>query len=814
MEGSGPGLVANGLGFAAGVGSLFLLLSFPPIWLPMLAATLLFVSAWRFGCLRPLAFAASGFLWAQIQASQVLCEPFPDGYISKDVELTGRIAGLPGRSGEARRFLFRVEGAGADGRDIDFDGLVRLSWYRGAPALTAGERWRLVVRLKPPHGFANPGGFDYERWLFQQGVKATGYVRGGDGNLLLDPGAGPYVVDRWRQRLRDRIAEVLGASTGEGLTQALVLGDRSGLTPEQWEVLTRTGTNHLIAISGLHIGIVAGFLFFIVRWVWSRSARLCLMIAAPRAAALAALMGAFGYSAMAGFAVSTQRALIMLAVVLGAVVSSRTVRPVSGITLALVGVLTLDPRAVLSYGFWLSFGAVAALLFALGRRLEAGGSWSKWGNAQWAVALGLLPLLLLLFGRASVIAPIVNLIAVPLFSVALLPAVLVASLLGLVPGLESPLVLSAQVLEQVFGLLEAVSEWDWAAATLSWRPVWVWCVAFAGAVLLLAPRGLPGRWLGLMLMLPLPLLHPAVPAHGEAELTLLDVGQGLAVVVRTRRHALVFDTGPGFPSGFNTGNAVVLPYLRHEGVDGIDTLVVSHADRDHAGGFEGLRGKIPIGRILAGEPAEIAGADAVPCLAGEDWTWDGVEFALLHPAVAGGEGNDGSCVLRVRTGRASVLLTGDIGMAVEGDLVETQRERLRSTVLVAAHHGSDTSSSSDFLEAAAPRYVLFSAGFANRFGFPAAAVRKRVATLGAAQLDTASAGAIAFDLRPDGVEGPRRYRSSGSRLWTHQLGEDAGSFSPAPASSIMTDGGRSRPFVWTASEAAKNGDKTGSAHYE
>ncbi|WP_133512764.1 DNA internalization-related competence protein ComEC/Rec2 [Candidatus Thiosymbion oneisti] len=774
LRGSKPGLIANGLGFASGVGVLFLLPSLPPLWPPLLLAVPAVAVAWRWPLLRPFAYALAGFLWAWIQVCQVLCGPFPETLVRRDLELTGRIAGLPGEAGDGgARFLFQVEHTRADGRAIGFDGLVRLSWYRNAPALRAGERWRLTARLKLPHGFANPGGFDYERWLFQQGIEATGYVRGAGENLRLDAGSGIYVIDRWRQGLRERIREILPDATGEALVRALVLGDRSGLGPEQWEVLTRTGTNHLIAISGLHVGMVAAFLFFLSRWVWSRSVRLILLIAAPRAGAIAALVGAVAYSALAGFAVSTQRALIMLAVILGAVLSSRTVRPASGIVLALVGVLILDPQAVLAYGFWLSFAAVAVLLAAFGQRLGTNKFRRNWGRAQWVVALGLLPLLLLLFGRAPVVAPLVNLVAVPLFSLVLLPVVLTASLLGLLPGLglELPLVLTAQLLEGEFGLLEVVSGWDWAAVTVSRRPIWVWVGAFAGVLLLLAPRGLPGAWLGSLFLLPLALIRPPVPSEGTAEFTLLDVGQGLAAVVRTRRHVLVYDTGPRFPSGFNTGAAVILPYLHHQGVRHIDTLIISHADRDHAGGFAGLNGKLPIGRILSGEPRELAGGRARPCLAGNDWTWDGVDFELLYPATAGRKGNPSSCVLRVNIPGAgsSVLLTGDIDAGVEDGLVATQHGRLASTILVAGHHGSATSTGTAFLAAVAPRFVLYAAGYANRFGLPNPAVRERVAVQGAAQLDTASAGAISFRLGPTGIEGPWSFRREHKRLWSHRV---------------------------------------------
>ena len=777
-RGRGPssrtGLAVNGLCFALGVGLLQLFSRMPPLWPWALAALLLCAAAWRLRLLRPLAFGGLGLLWAQVNACHILCDPFPEHLVRQDLQVVGIVASLPEQRDWATRFLFQVQETSRGTQSLPFRGLVRLSWYRGAPPLLVGERRRLSVRLKSPHGLANPGGFDYERWLFQQGIRATGYVRSAAGDGMLEPGPGAFLIDRWRQGLRDHLARVLGDSPATGFVQALVLGERSALTPGQWEVLTRTGTNHLIAISGLHVGLVATFLFFLFRWVWSRSARLVLLLAAPRAAALGALMGALAYSALAGFAVSTQRAIIMLAVVLGSVLFSRTTRPASGLALALVGVLILDPRAVLSYGFWLSFGAVAVLFHALGSRLPSRGLWSRWGNAQWAVALGLLPMLLLLFGRASLIAPLVNLVAVPLFGLVLLPLTLVSAFISQIPGLEAPLLLTARLLEQGFVSLEAVAGWEWSAASIPGGPVWVWAAAFSGALLLLAPRGFPARWLGLILLLPLPLLRPPVPAQGEFWFTLLDVGQGLSAVVRTHRHTLVFDTGPGFSSGFNTGAAVLVPFLRDKGVANLDLLILSHGDRDHVGGLGGLASGMPIGRILAGEPDEVVGAEAEPCRAGERWTWDGVEFAFLHPVEQGRKGNDNSCVLRLSTTRGdALLLPGDIEKGVEHDLVEEQGEALTSRVLVAGHHGSSTSSSQSFLQAVSPRWVLFASGYANRFGFPTDPVRKRVAELGASGLETSATGAIGFRFGDAGLVGPRLFRAEHPRLWRRpsRLGE-------------------------------------------
>ncbi len=758
------GFAGSALGFAVGVLLLYLAPGLPALWPLVSLSVALAVASRFFPVLWPLAFLAIGLAWAQVHACRMLCEPFPEGYTRQDLVVEGRIASLPEETAGAVRFLFRVDSARREGLDIGFTGLVRLAWYVDQPDLRPGERWRLSVRLKPPHGFANPGGFAYERWLFLQGIRATGSVRDKGVHQRLEDGPGRYPIDRWRQGLQRHISDTLSGEPGQGLVRALVLGDRSGLSPEQWEVLARTGTNHLVAISGLHVGLVAAFLFFLVRRAWSLSARLVLAAPAPRAAAVVAFLGAFGYSGLAGFAVSTQRALIMLAVVLGAIFWGRIVRPAAGLLLALVGVLLLDPGAVLSYGFWLSFGAVAVLLYSLGRRLPDARVWSRWGRAQWAVAVGLLPMLLLLFGRASLVAPLVNLLAVPLFSLILLPGVLTATMASLLPGLDSLLVGAAYVLDRGFGLLVEASTWSWAVASVSGRPGWVWVSAFSGALLLLVPRGVPGRWLGVLLLSPLLLVRPAVPAPGEAEFTLLDVGQGLSAVVRTRHHALVYDVGPAYASGFNTAEAVLLPFLREEGIERIDLLILSHADRDHAGGFPALNARIPIGGVLSGEPT---GEKARPCRTGDAWTWDGVRFELLHPDEEGLKGNDSSCVLSVRTSGASVLLPGDIGGRVEDRLAAEMGTRLRSDILVASHHGSAGSSSAVFLAAVAPRYVLYSTGFADRFGFPAQEVRERVAALGAAQLDTAATGAIRFRLGRDALVGPDLHRQRQRRLWTH-----------------------------------------------
>ncbi len=757
--------VPAALGFALGVCLFFMGGGLPQDVRLELAVLAMAVFAWRWASVRPLLWLLLGLLWAQFRTCGLLCHPFPAELARADLRLEGRVASLPELKAGGTGFRFRVERTWQDERELDFTGLVRLTWG-GAPPMRVGESRVLVARLKPPHGFANPGGFDYERWLFQQGILATGYVREGGDLGIKDSSAGPFWIDRWRQSLSERLSQPLEGSTAEGLVLALVLGEDTALTPAQWEVMTRTGVNHLVSISGLHVGLLAASLFFLTRWFWSRSPWLVSRLAAPRAGALGGLVAAMVYSALAGFAVATQRSMIMLGVVLVALLWSRTPRPWTALTFALAAVLLLDPTGVLSFGLWLSFGGVAALIYGLGNRLSLAGLWGRWGQAQWVVSLGFLPLLLLLFSRASVVSPLVNLVAIPLFGL-LLPVVLIAALLFLIAGVSSPLIWSANLLAWLMDGLQAISAWPWAAISIAARPDWAWVAAFGGSLLLITPRGLPGRWLGLPLLLPLGLLAPPAPALGEAWLQLLDVGQGLSAVVRTTHHTLVFDTGPTFLGGFNTGEAVLVPYLREQGLNRIDTLILSHGDQDHAGGFAGLAGKVPIDRILAGEsPEHRAGLRLESCLAGQGWNWDGVDFRVLHPPRAGLRGNDSSCVLRLATQGASLLLVGDLGQVPEKQLA--RHANLAATLLVAGHHGSNNSSSTEFLAAVAPSWVLYSSGFINRFGFPSLPVRERVAATGARELNTAETGAIGFVLTATGIDGPELFREVHPRLWSRR----------------------------------------------
>lgn len=715
---------------------------------------------------RLLAAAVAGFLWAWLAAAALLQQELPAALEGEDVILEGVVASIPEPDGQRIRFLFQSERLFHQGDEGMAPGRVRLSWYRPYPVLEAGQRWRLQVRLKRPHGMANPGTFDYEGWLFQQGIRATGYVRGGDATLLLAQDSGRVPLQRLRQRLHAQLGALSGGHDLTGLVAALALGERQGLTREQWQRLRATGTNHLVAISGLHVGIVAGLLFFLVRRLWPWAERL----PAPKAAALAALAAAACYAALAGFSVPTQRALLMVAVAMLALFSQRAVRPARVLALALLAVLLLDPLAVLAPGFWLSFGAVAVILYGMGGRLGAAGWWWRWGRVQLLVALGLAPLLAVFFQQVPLVAPLANLLAVPWVSLLVVPLVLLGTALAPLASLPAGWALQAALwaldvlwwwLELCAGLVPA--EWSVLAAA-----PWTVLPAGLGIAWLLAPRGWPARWLGLLWLLPMLLVRPATPPSGEAWVTVLDVGQGLAVLVRTAGHVLLYDTGPRFGPDSDAGEMVVVPVLRHLGVRRLDALVLSHGDSDHAGGASAVFEAIPVGRFLSGASGRLPWAEHEPCRRGQRWHWDGVEFEVLFPPPEGrgrGKGNHGSCVLRITAADTSLLLTGDIEAAAERELLAGAPQALAVEVLVAPHHGSKTSSTAPFVTAVAARHVLFSVGYRNRYGLPHPAVAARYREMGAELHTTAARGALTLRLGGAALA-VESWRQQARRYWS------------------------------------------------
>ncbi len=737
-------------------------------WLVGLSLLLLFL-LWfipRHVVFGVLAAACFGFLWAACHGHWELQQGLEPSLEGKEISVTGVIVSLPQHGPHRVRFVLAPDSAKLAGKSVVVPERLRLNWYNDYPErLEPGQQWQLLVKLKRPWGMMNPGGFDYEAWLFQHGVRATGYVRRSQQNRLLEENPWSAPLQYLRAKLHQRLEEPLKAHPAKGIIIALALGERGAITGNQWEVLLASGTNHLVAISGLHVGLVAGLIFFLVRLIWRHCPACCLRLPAPKAAALAALLTGIFYAALAGFSIPTQRAMLMLSLVLGAILWQRPLIPWRALFLAFWLVLLWQPMAVLSAGFWLSFTAVAVILFGMSGRLRMTGLWWKWGRVQWLVAIGLMPLLLLFFQQGSLSAPLANLIAVPLVGFLVVPLTLLGT--AMLPFWER----GGEVLVQ---WAATVVQWSWPALEGLTRhtpqlshlaPAWTLLPGFIGVIWLLMPRGWPLRSLGVALLLPAFLVRSATPPSGTAEFTLLDVGQGLAAVVQTHRHTLVFDTGPRYPSGFDTGKAVLLPFLRKQGVEQVDLLVVSHGDNDHIGGARSLTEGLAVSKLVTSVPQKISWTGTEPCRSGESWWWDGVHFAMLHPPrqTRLARGNDDSCVLKVTAGGESVLLTGDIEAPAERELLASGID-LSAQVLVAPHHGSKTSSTEAFIAAVGPRWVLYPVGYRNRYGFPRPLIKGRYRRAGVQELASYQTGAISLTLGGGRLE-PQAWRETARRYW-------------------------------------------------
>jgi competence protein ComEC len=739
-----------------------------------------------------------GYAWAALLAQLALAPALAPGDEGRDLQVIGIVDSLPARFEQGIRFNLKVEQTLTPGTAVP--PRVALSWYadRGNDAasladLQPGQRWQLAVRLQRPHGNANPGGFDYEAWLLEQGMRATGYVRTtglmrGAGNRRLDdfvPGFGS-AVERSRAFLRARILHALAGREYAGVIVALVIGDQRGIDQSDWQVFNRTGIGHLISISGLHITMIAGLVALGVSALWRRSfftgAQLPLLLPAQKVAALAGVVAALLYVLLAGFGVPAQRTLYMLAVVALALWTGRLSAVTHVLCAALGVVLLLDPWAVLWPGFWLSFGAVAMILFAGHGRLGPApggmrGTLLLAGRTQWAVTLGLVPLTMLLFGQVSLVGPLANAVAIPLVSFVVTPLALAGSLLP--DPLCGWLLLAAHAavaaLAWLLGHLAALPAAVWRApAPQGWAQSWIFLLALGGTLWLLMPRGWPQRWAGAVAWLPLLLQLPDRPPPGTFRVTAFDVGQGMALLVETAGHRMLYDTGPGYAPGADAGSRVILPYLRMRGIGALDGIVISHGDTDHTGGAPALLQELRVGWLASSlqntHPVARAAARHLHCAAGQRWEWDGIRFEMLHPAPAsyadtGLKTNARSCVLRISgkgTGRA-VLLAGDIEAAQETALLAAAPASLRADVLLAPHHGSGTSSTPAFLQAVRPSVGIFQVGYRNRYKHPKKAVYERYGTLGIERLRTDIDGALTLDAGT--AIAIERYRNAHARYW-------------------------------------------------
>ena len=712
---------------------------------------------------RIVALWAAGMLWALVSASMLLGQRLAPEFEGRDWLIQGDVVSITAVRGGQARFDF------APDSQPGLPHKLRLTWFETAAPPAAAERWQLRVRLRVPRGFANPGAFDYEGSLYREGIGATGYVRSSPDNLKL--------ADRWwshpvlssRAAIAGRINASLSGRAAASVVAGLAVGATEGISPAQWHVFAATGTTHLIAISGLHVTMVAACVILAAGALWRlprhRPPRTCRSDVACLCGAVAAL----GYALLAGFSVPTQRTLVMLLIGLGSQWLRRAQPASQVLSAALIGVLVIDPHAVLTAGFWLSFLAVAALLAMLGG-LPARRPLRQFFTAQNVVSVALLPATLLLFGSVSLVAPVVNLVAIPVFSFILVPLTLLGTAsLGLLPALSHVFFALAGLsvdllwpaLEWAGGLPAAIVHFPRPSITIS-------VLLVCGAPIVLCP--LPWRVrVTTLLLVPLLLVGSRRPTAGDFDLAVLDVGQGLAVVVRTASHALLFDAGPRFRNGSSAGELAVVPYLHHVGIRALDLVVISHADADHAGGVAAVERAVDVREMRRGAGVPAFGMPAAPCERGEAWVWDQVRFRFLSP----GRGehwseNDGSCVLEVSNERGRALLTGDIQAPAELRLAELGLWRA-ADVIVVPHHGSRSSSSAQIVDAVATRYAVVSAAAHNRWHFPHDEVVGRWCQAGAQVMSTADWGAITIEFKArGGPEAPRSHRAENRHYWSAQ----------------------------------------------
>jgi len=750
-----------------------------------------------------------GSVYGACYGHWVLHQQLPEAVDNQSFTIVGVVDGLPVRMANRQRFSVRLERIDLPSAVPSWPMLgerLQLSWYNSTVPVLPGQRWQLTVKLRRPRGLVNPAGFDYQVHLLRRDIVATGYVKASPENTLYTRECLSRVwVDCVRYSIRQRLLPQIhqpvhhlhtnpltfdGSSSARALLLALAIGDRSALSDDQWQLLRDTGTIHLMAISGLHIGLAAAIGFYLgllgVRlWQYGRPLSgtvywlpACLSISA-----------AFFYSLLAGMTLPTQRALIMVVVFYALPLCGRQPRPWWVFSSALLGVSLNDPLAVTATGFWLSFLAVAILLYTFSgvRKLplyrepvdiigdvdSAGANHHRfsllstrlwgWLRAQWVITLGLLIPGVWLLQGVSVSAPVANLIAIPWVSLLVVPLLLLSlGLLFIWPsGAEICLVLTDRLISYLLVMMRALNEQlppflPVALGEVSWIGL---VFALLGVLWLLSPRGVPYRYLGVVCLLP---LAPAAPVRPLLDITFLDVGQGTAVVVQTQQHTLVYDTGPAHSERFNSGTDIIAPLLRHRHLTAIDHLMVSHGDADHAGGVAGLLEAFTVREFSSGEPARLArqisglAAHAIaPCRRGDQWQWDGVEFQVLWPPAdqhkadfAGRKGNSNnrSCVLLIRQGERQFLLAGDIERDVEQQLLREGHITESIDGLLVAHHGSGSSSHTAWVNALHPRWAVISVGYHSRYGHPHRTVLERYHNIGAQVLSTAKHGSVHFRL--------------------------------------------------------------------
>jgi competence protein ComEC len=736
------------------IGLLFSLGSFSYLPIVFFIAFIVFlfipkkIPRWIILCLISL---LAGYFWGEINIYRRLHEVFPKQFEANNILIEGRVTGVPMNNEQAEEFMFNIEQI----NQKSWQGKVSLFWYKtkngNYPALKPGEKWRFTVKLKRPHGFRNPGVFDYDAWIFEQNIVAKGYIVDRLPYQYLAPSGYTDWIDQIRQKIAKKWHDFSSYSLF-GILLAFTIGLTGDITPDQWKVFTNTGTVHLISISGFHINMMAGIAYGLVSFLWRRIPFLCERWPAQRAGALGAIILGGIYALLAGSSIPTERSLIMLCIFMGSLLFQRYIRVWQCFWWSLLVVIMLDPFAPLNLSFWLTYSAVGVILYALNDPVKKP-HWFSVKNLfaslklQSQIFLGLIPFSLFWFSQVSFSSLWANLLAIPVTGFLILPFALLAIFLQSIyfPVANFCMKIAYYFLEKLYDYLGWISHEHPFILAWSLSDISMLILGVFGTFILLAPKGFPCRWLGLIFWMPLifPLKTP-IP-EGEAHFSLLDVGQGLASVIQTKNHVLVFDTGPKFNDYFDTGQAVVLPYLRNQHIRQIDALVISHKDLDHSGGLHSILENTRVKKVWVNDLHVLKTAQL--CSPNIQWTWDGVTFQFLTQGLNQFDNtNDMSCVLKVSNGIHSLLLPGDLETRAEKILVKNYSDQLKTDLLIAAHHGSKTSSSPAWINATHPKYVLFATGYLNRYHFPNGDIVARYEVNKVTHWNTADCGMISWEL--------------------------------------------------------------------
>lgn len=676
----------------------------------------------------------AGVYYFQYRYHELTVFQLSPAYIKKPIQITGVVTEIPDQEKGSVHFLLRW--------DTQEHPLLRLNWYEPHPTVLVGDCWQFTVSLKPAWGLHNFGAFNYQRWLIFHGISATGTVLSSSSNTLLVRGK-HYAVSRWREQLVLLIQQAITDPDVVGLITALTVGSHALIEPTQWPVFQRTGTNHLMAISGLHIGMVSGFGFLFMGLIGRFFPRLLLSIPLQSLQASTALLSAFIYGVMSGFSLPTQRAVIMVLCVMCSLLIRRSFFLWHRLVLAFCLVVLLDPFCFFSISVWMSFGSVFWIAYLNSARFKPYKKLAGWWRLQIALCIGLMPMTLLAFQQVSFVGVLANLLAVPWVGFFIVPLCLLAAISSLLSRSCAILLfhLSGVLMKPIWHYLFFLSNASWAVWAHNMSEPWVIGLGVMGVFLFLLPRGIPGRYMGLYLCLPLFFYRPALPGKHELWLTMLDVGQGLSLLIQTQHHTLLYDAGPKSYFGFDAGESVVIPYLQYRGITHLDMMMISHGDNDHIGGADAILHDMPVQEIISSIPDKFS--KALSCYQGKHWEWDGVQFVILWPLKDKPyEDNNSSCGLRISDGKVNILLTGDIEKPAEQWLAENDPTGLASDIVVVPHHGSISSSTEPFVDLIKPKIALFSTGFYNRYHFPSRIVMDRYHRLGAILYNTASEGAV------------------------------------------------------------------------